>query len=64
MPLAETRDGPLTVACFSVAMLLYEKGKQYTLSELEEMLAAAGFVDFESAESHGYYHLISARKPA
>ena len=63
MPLAESRDGPLTVACFSVAMLLYEKGKQYTLSELEEMLAAAGFAGFESAESHGYYHLISARKP-
>ena len=63
MPLAEGRDGPLTVACFSVAMLLYEKGKQYTLSELEEMLAAAGFVEFESAASHGYYHLIGARKP-
>lgn len=63
MPLAESRDGPLTVACFSVAMLLYEKGKQYTLSELEEMLAAAGFVGFESVESHGYYHLVSARKP-
>ena len=63
MPLAEARDGPLTVACFSVAMLLHEKGKQYTLSEFEEMLAAAGFVEFESAVSHGYYHLISARKP-
>ncbi len=63
MPLAESRDGPLTVACFSVAMLLYEKGKQYTLSELEEMLAAAGFLEFDSVESHGYYHLISARKP-
>ena len=63
MPLAEARDGPLTVACFSVAMLLHEKGKQYTLSELEEILAAAGFAGFESAASHGYYHLISARKP-
>ena len=63
MPLAEARDGPLTVACFSVAMLLHEKGKQYTLSEFEEMLTAAGFVEFESAASHGYYHLIGARKP-
>ena len=51
------------MACFSVAMLLHENGKQYTLSELEEMLATAGFAGFESAVSHGYYHLISARKP-
>lgn len=63
MPLDEGRDGPLTVACFSVSMLLHEKGKQYTLAELEQMLGPAGFVDFQSSVSHGYYHLISARKP-
>ena len=62
-PWPRAATATLTVACFSVAMLLYEKGKQYTLSELEEMLGVAGFVEFESAGSHGYYHLISARKP-
>ncbi len=63
MPLNERRDGPLLVACFSVSMLLYEKGKQYTLGELEAFLSEAGFVDFKSEATHAYYHLVSARKP-
>lgn len=63
MPLAETRDGPLTVACLSAILLMYERGKQYTLKELEEILTSAGFVDFEYKPTHVYYHLISATKP-
>ena len=63
MPLSEGKDGPLTVACLSVAMLMHEKGKQYTTSELAELLAGAGFVDVARCPSHAYYHLISARKP-
>ena len=63
MPLNNTKDGPLTVACFSVAMLLHEKGKQYTFREFEEMLTGVGFIDFRSVPTFGYYHLISATKP-
>jgi hypothetical protein len=62
MPLNETKDGPLTVACFSVSMLIYEKGKQYTLTEFESILSEAGFADFRSVPSFGYYHLISGKK--
>lgn len=62
MPLNESRDGPLCVACFSASMLIFEKGKQYTLSEFEALLSQAGFVDFHSVPSYGYYHLISARR--
>ena len=62
MPLNETKDGPLTVACFSVSMLIYEKGKQYTLTELESILSEAGFTQFQSVPSFGYYHLISGKK--
>jgi hypothetical protein len=62
MPLNETKDGPLTVACFSIAMLLYEKGKQYTLSEFESILTEAGFTEFQSVPSYGYYHLVCAKK--
>ncbi|MEO0459182.1 MAG: methyltransferase [Cyanobacteria bacterium P01_A01_bin.114] len=64
MPLAETRDGPLTVACLSAILLMYEKGKQYTLRELENLLSSVGFVDFQSTPTHVYYHLISATKPS
>ena len=63
MPLNEKKDGPLLVACFSVSMLIYEKGKQYTLGELDGFLSEAGFVDFTSEPTHAYYHLVSARKP-
>lgn len=63
MPLAETRDGPLTVACLSAILLMYEKGKQYTLQELDNLLSSVGFVNFESTPSYVYYHLISATKP-
>lgn len=63
MPLAETRDGPLTVACLSAILLMYEKGKQYTLMELERILSSVGFINFESTPTHVYYHLITATKP-
>jgi len=63
MPLNDMKDGPLTVACFSISMLLHEKGKQYTLSEFEEMLTSVGFFDFRSVPTFGYFHLISATKP-
>ena len=63
MPLNETKDGPLTVACLSAILLMYEHGKQYTLSELEQILSSVGFINFQSTPTHGYYHLISALKP-
>jgi len=63
MPLNETKDGPLTVACLSAILLMYEKGKQYTLSELEEILSSVGFINFKSIPTHVYYHLVVAQKP-
>lgn len=63
MPLHDTKDGPLTVACLSAILLMYEKGKQYTLKEIEEILSSVGLIDFQSIPTHTYYHLISAKKP-
>jgi acetylserotonin N-methyltransferase len=63
VPIKETKDGPPLAAYFSVAMLLHEKGKQYSLSELEKILMEAGFIDFNSTPTFGYYQLISASKP-
>ena len=62
MLLDDRKDGPLTVACFSIAMLLHEKGKQFTAGELEELLLEAGFRDFRVTPSYGYYSLVTATR--
>ncbi len=55
--------GPLPAAAFSLLMLMGTRGRQYTLPELRGFLAAAGFVDIETARTGGgYYSLVSARK--
>jgi len=63
MLLNEFKDGPLVVACYSVAMLLHERGKQYTAMELQTLLTETGFVDFQTRSTFGYYSLITAVKP-
>ncbi len=55
--------GPLTVNAYSLAMLMVAQGKQYTKSELTKILSSVGFTDVEVTAAHGYYSLISARKP-
>jgi 2-polyprenyl-3-methyl-5-hydroxy-6-metoxy-1,4-benzoquinol methylase len=63
MLLADDGSGPLTTASFSLFMLLGTQGRQYAESELREILAAAGFVGVEARATHGYYSLVSGRKP-
>jgi predicted RNA methylase len=64
MLLNEKKDGPFLAACFSVNMLLYERGKQFTLSEIRTLLEDVGFVEVGIIHTFSYYSLISARKPA
>ncbi len=54
--------GPQTTAGFSMHMLLYTRGKQYTLAELKSFLEGAGFADVTSTHTCSYYSLTSARK--
>jgi hypothetical protein len=55
--------GPAPCMAFSLLMLMGTKGRQYSLPELRQFLAAAGFVDIEAARTGGgYYSLVSARK--
>jgi hypothetical protein len=61
--LADTRDAPLTVARFSLAMMLSTEGKQLTARELRELLAACGFLDVSVTPTYGYYSLTRGRKP-
>ena len=44
------------------SMLVYEKGKQYTFTELSNMLKKAGFTDCKATHSFGYYSVITATK--
>jgi hypothetical protein len=62
MLLNEFKDGPLTVACYSIAMLLHEKGKQFTADELKTILTDAGFSNFRVTPTFGYYSLVTATK--
>jgi hypothetical protein len=56
--------GPVAAAAFSLLMLIGTKGRQYSLPDLRQILASAGFVDIEAAQTGGgYYSLVSARKP-
>jgi cyclopropane fatty-acyl-phospholipid synthase-like methyltransferase len=63
MLLAPDGSGPVTAASFSMLMLFGTKGRQYTFEELREILAAAGFVDVSSRATHGYYSVVTGRKP-
>jgi hypothetical protein len=61
--LSDTRDGPAGVPDFSVNMLVYTEGKQYTAEELGQILSGAGFGETSVVNTHGFYSLLSARKP-
>ena len=57
------RDGPPTLAAFSIQMLVSNRGQQFTFSDLEGILGEAGFVDVAAVSTHAYYSVVSARKP-
>ncbi|HEY4181378.1 MAG TPA: methyltransferase [Kofleriaceae bacterium] len=55
-------NGPATTAGFSIRMVTSNEGKQYTFTELREILEASGFVDVRAIPAHAYYSLIVATK--
>jgi hypothetical protein len=61
--LSDTRDAPLTVALFSMSMLLVSEGKQFSAGELRELLEECGFLDVSVTPTYGYYSLTMGRKP-
>jgi len=63
MLLADTKDGPLPAVSFSMAMMFFTDGKQYSLGELRDILEESGFGDVGVTPSYGHYSLVSARKP-
>jgi hypothetical protein len=63
MLLADTKDGPLPAALFSITMLAGNYGKQFSLAELDQLLTTAGFINVRASQTYAYYSLISAHKP-
>ena len=53
----------ITPACFSIHMAVYTRGQQFFFEELKDMAEDAGFVDLRNSPTHGYYSIISAKKP-
>ncbi|HLZ92416.1 MAG TPA: methyltransferase [Candidatus Acidoferrum sp.] len=63
MLLDETKDRPLAATSFSMTMMVYTEGKQYSAKELREILSESGFEDILVIPTHCYYSLVTARKP-
>jgi hypothetical protein len=61
--LSDAADGPLASALFSLNMRMGTAGKQFTAPELRRALEAVGFQNVSVQNTHGYFSLISARKP-
>ncbi|WP_428567360.1 MAG: methyltransferase [Solidesulfovibrio sp. DCME] len=55
--------GPLAAAALSVLLYLAVGGRQYAAGEVAAFLAKAGFVDIGVHAAHGYFSLVTARKP-
>jgi len=61
--LDDTRDAPLAATSFSMNMMFFTEGKQFSAGELERLLTESGFVDPTIEHTYAYYSLVSARKP-
>jgi hypothetical protein len=57
------KTGPLRVASHSVFLMAGTQGRYYSIGEMEEYLAAAGFTGMEYRETVLDYSVITARKP-
>ncbi len=58
----DEKSGPLQAAAYSVAMLLWTEGQQYSGRELKSMMAEAGFTGIEIEPSYGYWSIVTGSK--
>ncbi|MGB3641622.1 MAG: methyltransferase [Rivularia sp. (in: cyanobacteria)] len=61
--LNDTKDGSITATSYSMCMIWWAKGKQYTASEVNQLLQQAGFADISITSTHSHFSLVSATKP-
>lgn len=59
----DQKTGPLAAAAFSVMMLGWTQGEQYSGQELAKLLSDIGFVNIEIIPSFGHYSVVTGIKP-
>lgn len=59
----DDKTGSFAPAAFSMVMMGWTEGKQYSGLELSEMLRNAGFDDIQVHPSFGYYSIVTGVKP-
>lgn len=57
------RTGPRATAAYSVQMVMFTKGRQFSGAELATMFTEAGFGDIQIEQTFGYRGMVTARKP-
>ena len=59
----DEKTGPFPVAAFSMIMLGWTEGEQYSGKEISEMLGEAGFRNIQVKATFGYWGIVTAQKP-
>jgi hypothetical protein len=59
----DEKTGPFPIAAFSMIMLGWTEGEQYSGRELSTMLKEAGFADIEVKPTFGYWSIVAGHKP-
>ena len=59
----EQKTGPVAVANYNIAMLLWTEGQQYSTLEISTMLSEVGFNNIEIKPTFGYWSIVTACKP-
>jgi O-methyltransferase/methyltransferase family protein len=59
----DAKTGPFPAAAFSMIMMGWTEGEQYSGRELSMMLTDAGFRDIQVKPTFGYYSIVSGLKP-
>ncbi len=59
----DDKRGPLEAAIYSITMLLWTEGRQYSGAELAAMLGDVGFTSIEVKRSFGLWSIVTGCKP-
>lgn len=59
----DQKTGPFAFAAYSMMMMGWTEGKQYSGLELSTMLKEIGFEDIQIHKAFGYYSIVTGRKP-
>src|SRR5262249_36786907 len=59
----DEKTGPFPIAAFSMIMLGWTEGEQYSGAELSTMLCDAGFSNIQQTPTSGYWSIVHGQKP-